>query len=507
MNAPTPLAESPSLTRRLLVVARGVFRACVLILVFVLLKRCVTVWQATRALTAIQNRINAEDTAWEWPQIVAEFKVRIFEPNSADCVLAAAEHLKPKPEHWQLLHTEIRVPDSELESATPEDYHHNGPWDEYVFGVPANHRLLAHEIEEVRARLVPFQAASREARKVAKLPHGRYAVDWAPIVSQTLLPHLQRARSVARLVALDAVVNPAEANPNLHLQILLAGLNVGESIGEEPTLIAQLVRLACLQSALKNIERTLGQTELPRSSLICLQNALDAVDLRPGYLQAVRGERAALADLFHQIYTGALSLNQLQENASPSKATMGQGFQSWLVGRPTALATEAHVLELMTPAVEVARVKDLFDGQVLVDRAMDEVMEATRSPDEARRAAAHIVPAWGKVFFSLCRAQAYLDSMRLAVAIERYRQEQGCWPLSLGELKPRYLSNLPTDPFSGKEYQYLRTGSGVVIYSVGLNLLDDNGQVFNGAGADSPDFGYRLWSPRQRGVFPFSPVP
>ena len=87
------------------------------------------------------------------------------------------------------------------------------------------------------------------------------------------------------------------------------------------------------------------------------------------------------------------------------------------------------------------------------------------------------------------RRRAWVDLLRLAVALERYRLENGGYPATLEPLEPDFLATLPTDPFTaGKPYVYrLETapnvpdesgaakGSGYLLYSVSADLKDDGG--------------------------------
>ena len=54
----------------------------------------------------------------------------------------------------------------------------------------------------------------------------------------------------------------------------------------------------------------------------------------------------------------------------------------------------------------------------------------------------------------------------VALAVERYRQEQGHWPDALTDLPSGYLAVIPVDPATGERVGYRRDGDGVVVYSL-----------------------------------------
>jgi ABC-type transport system involved in multi-copper enzyme maturation permease subunit len=91
--------------------------------------------------------------------------------------------------------------------------------------------------------------------------------------------------------------------------------------------------------------------------------------------------------------------------------------------------------------------------------------------------------------------------MVAALAVERYRQSNGDWPNSLNELVPTYLEAVPKDPFTDQAIRYARHSDSVVIYSLGPDGQDDNGNIDIGI-QDYPtagqDLGYRLWNPSKR---------
>jgi hypothetical protein len=94
--------------------------------------------------------------------------------------------------------------------------------------------------------------------------------------------------------------------------------------------------------------------------------------------------------------------------------------------------------------------------------------------------------------------RALLDSLRVALACERHRLAQGNWPPTLSALVPQYLSAIPLDPFSGQPLLYRLIPDGVVIYSVWMNGVDDQGDVLEINGGPK-DRGTRLFNPELRG--------
>jgi hypothetical protein len=59
-------------------------------------------------------------------------------------------------------------------------------------------------------------------------------------------------------------------------------------------------------------------------------------------------------------------------------------------------------------------------------------------------------PTFGAGEDALAHANTRLELLRLAVALERYKSAQGNYPAALDELVPKYLEEVPLDPFTGR---------------------------------------------------------
>lgn len=82
----------------------------------------------------------------------------------------------------------------------------------------------------------------------------------------------------------------------------------------------------------------------------------------------------------------------------------------------------------------------------------------------------------------------------LAIAIERYRRVHGKLPPSLDDVAPDYIDSVPLDLFTSKKLLYHYDEETYVVYSTGINRLDDGGLVVRGPDEKSlKDSGLRVW--------------
>ncbi|HEX4350464.1 MAG TPA: hypothetical protein VH251_08755 [Verrucomicrobiae bacterium] len=65
-----------------------------------------------------------------------------------------------------------------------------------------------------------------------------------------------------------------------------------------------------------------------------------------------------------------------------------------------------------------------------------------------------------------------------AIALERYRGKHGAYPVALTALSPEFLKVVPVDFMDGQPLRYhLTDDSHFVLYSVGLDCVDDSGKM------------------------------
>ena len=107
-----------------------------------------------------------------------------------------------------------------------------------------------------------------------------------------------------------------------------------------------------------------------------------------------------------------------------------------------------------------------------------------------------LIPAVNKVQQAADRQEQTQRNLHVAFALAAYQREQGSYPKKLEELAPKYLANVPDDLFSGKALIYQPNAKGYLLYSVGVNGVDDQGRSYDDdpSGDDLPVCGCRCRS-------------
>lgn len=439
-----------------------------LILVLLFLVRAVPNWiwrhhELQQTLDEVLDDLDRTDPGWHLEEIEAAREQIPEQENSARAVLTAAKLL---PKKW------------------PEpDFH------ERLTHLPPAEQLAPKDLARLQQELRNLRPALDEARKLAKMPRGRHRIAYKRNVLNTLLEDQQLSRNVAQLLFHDALECAQRQDMKGALASCEAALNVARSLGDEPFAISQLVRTAEVVLACQAVERALAQGEPAAEDLVAFAHLLDSEDVFPDLLITTRGERAVDQELFDAIESGDVSVAELADQR-PNWHERTFGF----FYRENVRAEHPTMLELMNrwvaiahlPMPEQADAEQQFDLDV---RALPATAILTRL----------LLPHLTKMGEASRRKHAYLRCTVTAFAAERYRRDQGTWPETIDKFCPDYLPVLPTDPFDGEELRLRRIEDGIVIYSVGQDKVDNNGNIDREhPNVPGVDIGVRLWDVAKR---------
>jgi hypothetical protein len=86
-----------------------------------------------------------------------------------------------------------------------------------------------------------------------------------------------------------------------------------------------------------------------------------------------------------------------------------------------------------------------------------------------------ITCAMGKAGLTADRNKAFHEATMAALALEEFREQQGHYPATLGELVPRYLPAEPLDYTTGSPLRYKLKDKKPLLYGLGMDGKDDGG--------------------------------
>ena len=242
-------------------------------------------------------------------------------------------------------------------------------------------------------------------------------------------------------------------------------------------------------TAVDALQSILSQGEVAERELARMQELLTDEAEAPLLTIALRGERASWDGRLEALQRGDISIKQFAGPAVPSAKS---GLRNQEVLRVPGVVARARATRLvqMNGLVEVSRLPPAEQPAAITN------LQATVAEDPLFTG--HESP-WYLIQFmqTSWEYQARFRCAATALAVERYRLQQGRWPASLDDIK-KEMPAVPTDPFSGLPLGYRRLEQGLVIHSVGpppamgrSHLPQDTLQGITG-----PYF--RLWDPSKR---------
>jgi hypothetical protein len=418
-------------------------------------------------LAQVIAELDRTDPGWRWEGLEAK---RATYPDSVNSAMQAMVVKSQLPENWQSAQLDLE------------------PWNPEP---PVE--LSEKQTNDLSAELAPLGPALTEARKLKDLPQGRYPSAAPGSNGLPALLEIQQVRTITNLLGHDALLRSQRNDADGAVQSCQAMFNVARSIGDEPTLIALLVRLNCRAIALRKLEQVLAQGQPSDAVLADLQALVADDEAQPLLLIAARGERAFADSEVQALRSGKIKPSQVAGTSGGFKIgpiDLEELFSPFLIG--SIARSHAAILRYLTEFVTISR-QPVEDQQRLIQK-----LEAglPSQPPLVRL----LAPAVSKVADAYRRTQAEVRCALLMLAVERYRLKHQRWPETLDALvADKLVARVPTDPYDGAPLRFARVEDGVVIYSIGPDGKDDGGYINRqDPVAAGTDLGFQLWDVARR---------
>lgn len=470
-TGPSDLPAKPAPKRRRRRLLLRLFGFAILSLIFLVLG--LVIYHrgigAKRLAAAIANTDHS-DPNWHYSDLISK---RAVVPDAQNAALIVVDAGKLIPNEW---------PPSSSDSSPFREKSIL----EQVREVDANEQLSPELLARARAELHDPEAALPVAHKLLNYRTGRYPdLSFQDRHSKGVPDQIQACRQVGELLWLEAALLAQDAKIKEALEASRCQIVCGDSIGDEPDMIALLMRDGRTRNALTSIERTLAQGQAREEDLAALQQRLEQELAVDELLNALRGERAFGDQVWTWIDTNDPALLEGPVGNSlialhrdhPWAVRGGHWFAAGFLNE-----NHAVMLELASEAVEIA--KRPVDEQGELFESLDRKSKMTHFNEGASEILiyryAHgtlLMPAIIKVANAHLRLRAELRCTVAALASERYRLANGRWPQTLADLTPRFLDSVPLDPFDKKPLKVRRFDDGLLIYSISEDRKDQGGNV------------------------------
>jgi hypothetical protein len=300
---------------------------------------------------------------------------------------------------------------------------------------------------------------------------------------------LSPLRNAAKLVGLDGAIKLVDGDLVGAARTVRLQAHISATLNEHTTVIVRLVQNSIDALAQGRIEEILRVGELDRRTLLDLSDVVDSRIAAGTMKWAFLGERAFFVRVCDELANEKLSFAEL--GSVTGGGPPGPAFL------PDILIRENQMrgVEMLTWLVEA-----VDDPDAMTKAAARIDKEVPKLP-VTQMLVRIMLPSLSRAVILHLRLQAELLCAKVALSAERFRLATGRLPTSLAELVPDYLEAVPSDPFDGQPMRFAVTDKGIVIYSVGEDLVDDGGLV---ARLEKRpyfrDTGFRLFKPQHRGL-------
>ncbi|MDC0219392.1 hypothetical protein OAL58_05335 [Verrucomicrobia bacterium] len=320
---------------------------------------------------------------------------------------------------------------------------------------------------DILQALTKFEATMTELTLAAKeRPLCRYDIKYEAHFA-ALVPHLGPLRNFIRSFTLRALAHLANDDPKAALADTRMCLFLAESIRDEPLLISQLVRIACLQIATQPVWEGLKDGKWNAEQLAEIEKQLAKINLLDGYRISILGERDLANLAIDRMRDNPKLFDKLFEDDDPNLKFISDG---WLSHNQKRL-NEMHVnfsqrivdikARRIRPEIATAFIQEL-DARTKRKLPIYDMLSAI------------LLPSIDKVAIKIGFTQTAVDHARIACHLELHKLKHKLYPAKLTGLE----APLPHDPYTGKPYVYTPNPKrSYQLYGVGWNQKNDDSKV------------------------------
>jgi hypothetical protein len=280
------------------------------------------------------------------------------------------------------------------------------------------------------------------------------------------LPHLPVFRSACRALALKALMEAYRGRGDSAIDICGMMLRISRHADSEPLLVAHLVSVACTSVSLSTANQVLNISKVSDQSIDQFVTTLNSLDSYGSLVNAVKGERAMAVMTFQQLREGKLG-----DELSGAIPYTGSFANNWI--------TEAYLNEDEAAFLRIMseQIRWIQEPKPTRDQKIKEVTDSLNDSSDRFLVTKLVLPALSQVIESTDRIEAKIRCLRLRILSKKSDAP------TLDKIEVPTPGNL--DPYTREPLIRKQQDEGAVIYSVGANLVDDDGAIFPSESSDT----------------------
>ena len=369
--------------------------------------------------------------------------------------------------------------------------HRNGPETEQLFALSNLEKASPPHSPEAWGGLVEaVQLVGKNSDSLEQLQAAldipgdvRFPTDFAQGITLRMpAPHLYRITNARMLLGLRSLCHYYLGDSVRATDDVIRLIRLHEVLRIEPFSVAQEMRSTIWSYARTYVKFLLTDPNFPAVEIRRLQVAIAATEFEGMYRRAAIGERAILHESFRLNLKELIEENPRDHKPPPVYEAFPQHCRATL--RHYTLHVEAERLPMPARVIAAATAHSQVKAELNSDKD---------KPKLQRNAVSSLLY---QPFYLILELEIGAEVERRALvavcAAEIYRRERREVAASLSQLVPEFLSEIPLDPIDGQPLRYVCDDSRYCVYSIGVNQIDDGGQVKHQPKVRYLDFGIEV---------------
>ncbi len=344
--------------------------------------------------------------------------------------------------------------------------------------LPAN-QFPADLREKVAETLQKTEPILRNFDKGAQLNLSRFdiGVFEGSQVCKSRLDSVQAAAGLLSLRTLDSIL---AGKSNAAVSSIISTLKLTRVFDSFPTIFVQKWKSSCIAFACGDIQLLLERCNPTDEQLSRLQTLLNDAFPSDSLKKSLMAERVYQLELARNLIPSRITSRYLSADVPDLPERVKMPPFTW--HRMRLFFLSEKYLKDMAWLIKVSN-----------QPWPSPLDELTDSKSRSFSISARLLP--GVTLLTRLNAEtlAGIRCTNEAIAIERYRHQEGRLPETLAETAPKYIESVPLDPFTGKALLYIHDEQTYTVYSAGMNRIDDKGAITGKGDQQMPlDSGVRV---------------
>jgi len=313
--------------------------------------------------------------------------------------------------------------------------------------------------------------------------------------SAMLLPHLAVIKNLTQRLGSRLVLALHDGDESAAFTNLLAATRLATAWKIEPTDISHLVRFADVKIVFAATWQALQTSNWPDDQLAQLQAEWESVNFFTNLPEIVAFQRASRIAAYNfdrnEILHPSMPFNEFLRETWPNPLNAWYQFQSqwrqraYLQGgkydeeKDVMLFYRDREIERRN-AVQAMTWMQMrqFPGVTNEILFQPKYNSRVQAMENLRRIGMTFQRQGSSFLNRAAEAEAERRILITALALERYHAKHGSLPQTLAGLAPEFLKTVPVDFMDGQPLRYRLADDGrFLLYSVGLDCMDDGGKV------------------------------